>query len=117
MTRFGSRLPGCRPVRLAIWSTDADVGVSLTARSRTIPSDVEMPRPKDAMGLGAPEHAPAASPWAFAPTLKVDAGERSVVVSETYARVKSLAPRGPISRVADLTPLDRSEERRVGKGG
>src|SRR5216117_563893 len=107
MTRFGSRLPSCRPVRLAIWSTDADVGVSLAARSRTIPSDdVEMPRPKDAMSLGAPEHAPAASPWAFAPTLKVDAGERSVVVSETYARVKSIARRVPISRVADLTPLD-----------
>src|SRR5207247_9973344 len=52
------------------------------------------------------EHAPAASPWAFAPTLKVDAGERSVVVSETYARVKSIAHRVPISRVADLTPLD-----------
>jgi len=65
-----------------------------------------MPRPKDAMSLGAPEHAPAASPWAFAPTLKVDAGERSVVVSETYARVKSIARRVPISRVADLTPLD-----------
>jgi ribosomal protein S12 methylthiotransferase accessory factor len=46
------------------------------------------------------------NPWAFAPTPKVDAGERSVLVAETYARVRSVARHVPISRVADLTPLD-----------
>jgi ribosomal protein S12 methylthiotransferase accessory factor len=46
------------------------------------------------------------APWAFAPTPKVDAGERSVLVAETYARVTRIARRVPISRVADLTPLD-----------
>ena len=45
-------------------------------------------------------------PWTFASTPKVDAGERSVVISETYARVKSIGRHVPISRVADLTPLD-----------
>jgi ribosomal protein S12 methylthiotransferase accessory factor len=45
-------------------------------------------------------------PWAFAPTPKVDAGERSVLVAETYTRVKGIARHVPISRVADLTPLD-----------
>ncbi len=49
---------------------------------------------------------PAPGPWAFAPTPKVDAGERSVLVAETYARVTRIARRIPISRVADLTPLD-----------
>jgi len=47
-----------------------------------------------------------ANPWAFVPTPKVDAGERSVLVAETYARVRSIARHVPISRVADLTPLD-----------
>ncbi|MBI2215707.1 MAG: YcaO-like family protein [Candidatus Rokubacteria bacterium] len=45
-------------------------------------------------------------PWAFPSTPKVDAGERGVMVSETYARVASIARRIPITRVADLTPLD-----------
>jgi ribosomal protein S12 methylthiotransferase accessory factor len=36
----------------------------------------------------------------------VDAGERSVTVAETYARVRRIARSVPISRVADLTPLD-----------
>jgi ribosomal protein S12 methylthiotransferase accessory factor len=40
------------------------------------------------------------------PTPKVDAGERGVLVSETYARVKAVARSVPISRTADLTPLD-----------
>jgi len=48
----------------------------------------------------------ASGPWAFAPTPKVDAGERSVPVVDTYARVRRVARRVPISRVADLTPLD-----------
>jgi ribosomal protein S12 methylthiotransferase accessory factor len=39
-------------------------------------------------------------------TAKVDAGERGVLVAETYARVKRIARSVPISRVADLTPLD-----------
>ena len=39
-------------------------------------------------------------------TPKVDAGERSVLVAETYARVSAIARRIPISRVTDLTPLD-----------
>ena len=47
-----------------------------------------------------------ADPWAFASTPKVDAGERSVLVAETYARVRQIARRVPISRVVDLTPLD-----------
>ena len=47
-----------------------------------------------------------AGPWAFASTPKVEAGERCVHVSETYARVRSLARKIPISRVVDLTPLD-----------
>ena len=45
-------------------------------------------------------------PWAFTPTPKVDAGERGVLVPETHARVKRIAHLIPISRVADLTPLD-----------
>jgi len=49
---------------------------------------------------------PAPAPWAFASTPKVDAGERSVLVAETYARVARIARQVPISRVADLTPLD-----------
>ena len=49
---------------------------------------------------------PAPGPWAFASTPKVDAGERSVLVAETYARVTRIARQVPISRVADLTPLD-----------
>jgi len=53
-----------------------------------------------------PEREAGAGPWTFASTPKVDAGERSVFVSETYARVKSIARHVPISRVADLTPLD-----------
>jgi ribosomal protein S12 methylthiotransferase accessory factor len=36
----------------------------------------------------------------------VDAGERSVTVAETFARVRRIARSVPISRVADLTPLD-----------
>jgi ribosomal protein S12 methylthiotransferase accessory factor len=48
----------------------------------------------------------AGAPWAFAPTPKIDAGERGVLVAETYARVKRIARAVPISRVADLTPLD-----------
>ena len=45
-------------------------------------------------------------PWAFTPTPKIDAGERSVLLADTYARVREVARRIPISRVADLTPLD-----------
>lgn len=45
-------------------------------------------------------------PWAFAPTPKVDAGERGVRLADTYARVRAIARLIPISRVADLTPLD-----------
>jgi len=45
-------------------------------------------------------------PWAFAPTPKLDGGERGVLLQETYARVREVARRIPISRVADLTPLD-----------
>jgi ribosomal protein S12 methylthiotransferase accessory factor len=45
-------------------------------------------------------------PWGFVSTTKIDAGERSVVVAETYARVRSIARHVPITRVADLTPLD-----------
>ena len=45
-------------------------------------------------------------PWAFGPTPKVDAGERGVFVAETHARVSRIARLVPISRVADLTPLD-----------
>lgn len=45
-------------------------------------------------------------PWAFTHTPKVDAGERGVLLAETYARVKAVARLVPISRVADLTPLD-----------
>jgi ribosomal protein S12 methylthiotransferase accessory factor len=45
-------------------------------------------------------------PWAFAPTPKIDAGERGVPVADTYARVRRIARFVPISRVADLTPLD-----------
>jgi ribosomal protein S12 methylthiotransferase accessory factor len=45
-------------------------------------------------------------PWTFAPTPKVEAGERCVHVSETYARVQSLIRLIPITRVVDLTPLD-----------
>ena len=52
------------------------------------------------------ERETAAGPWTFAPTPKVDAGERSVVVSETRARVERIARRVPITRVVDLTPLD-----------
>lgn len=53
-----------------------------------------------------PGRGPAPAPWAFAPTPRVEAGERSVTVAETYARVRGLARRVPISRVTDLTPLD-----------
>ena len=49
---------------------------------------------------------PPPGPWAFVSTPKVDAGERSVFVAETYARVTRVARQVPISRVADLTPLD-----------
>jgi ribosomal protein S12 methylthiotransferase accessory factor len=45
-------------------------------------------------------------PWAFAPTPKIDAGERGVMVADTYARVRGIARSVPIARVADLTPLD-----------
>jgi ribosomal protein S12 methylthiotransferase accessory factor len=45
-------------------------------------------------------------PWAFAPTPKIDAGERGVRLADTYARVRAVARLIPISRVADLTPLD-----------
>src|SRR5215813_8791436 len=41
-------------------------------------------------GVGRPVARPP-DPWAFAPTPKVDAGERSVLVAETYARVRSIA--------------------------
>jgi len=58
------------------------------------------------MSAPAPDCDTGADPWAFPSTLKVDAGERSVVVAETYERVRSIARRVPISRVADLTPLD-----------
>ncbi|MBI4591779.1 MAG: YcaO-like family protein [Candidatus Rokubacteria bacterium] len=58
------------------------------------------------MSASAPERETGAGPWVFASTLKVDAGERSALVSETYARVKSIARRIPISRITDLTPLD-----------
>ena len=58
------------------------------------------------VSASASERDTGADPWAFAPTRKVDAGERSVVVAETYSRVKSIARRVPISRVVDLTPLD-----------
>jgi len=46
------------------------------------------------------------TPWTFVPTPKIDAGERGVLLAETYARVKGIARAVPISRVADLTPLD-----------
>lgn len=58
------------------------------------------------MSVPALERAAGAGPWTFASTAKVDAGERSVVIAETYARVRSIARHVPISRVADLTPLD-----------
>jgi len=58
------------------------------------------------MSASAPERDTGAGPWAFTSTPKVDAGERSVAVSETYARVQSIARQVPISRVVDLTPLD-----------
>src|SRR5205809_5497895 len=58
------------------------------------------------MSVAVPEPEPGAGPWAFASTLKVDAGERCVVVAETRARVESIARRVPISRVVDLAPLD-----------
>jgi ribosomal protein S12 methylthiotransferase accessory factor len=53
-----------------------------------------------------PAHDAAGGPWAFAPTPKIDAGERGVPVADTYARVRRVARFVPISRVADLTPLD-----------
>lgn len=52
------------------------------------------------------EFGPSDNVWAFAPTPKVDAGERSVLVAETYERVRRIARRVPIARVTDLTPLD-----------
>ncbi|MBI2015535.1 MAG: YcaO-like family protein, partial [Candidatus Rokubacteria bacterium] len=58
------------------------------------------------MRTSALERDTGADPWAFASTPKVDAGERSVLVAETYARVRQIARRVPISRVVDLTPLD-----------
>ena len=58
------------------------------------------------MSASAPAGETGGGPWTFAATLKVDAGERSVVVSKTYARVRHIARRIPISRVVDLTPLD-----------
>ena len=58
------------------------------------------------MSVAVPEPEPGAGPWAFASTLKVDAGERCVIVAETRARVESIARRVPISRVVDLAPLD-----------
>ncbi|MFQ5959312.1 MAG: YcaO-like family protein [Alphaproteobacteria bacterium] len=58
------------------------------------------------MRASALERETVGEPWGFPPTPKVDAGERSVTVAETYARVRSVARRVPISRVADLTPLD-----------
>jgi YcaO-like protein with predicted kinase domain len=47
----------------------------------------------------------AAGPWLFTSTLKVE-GARSVPLELTLARVRALAPRVPVTRVVDLTPLD-----------
>jgi ribosomal protein S12 methylthiotransferase accessory factor len=60
------------------------------------PADAREPVAPDAAG----------SPWAFTPTPKVDAGERGVLVAQTYERVNRIRRLVPISRVADLTPLD-----------
>ncbi|MBI4254077.1 MAG: hypothetical protein HY616_03300, partial [Candidatus Rokubacteria bacterium] len=45
------------------------------------------------MRTSALERDTGADPWAFASTPKVDAGERSVLVAETYARVRQIARR------------------------
>lgn len=58
------------------------------------------------MTRAAPAREAGAGPWTFASARKVDAGERTVRVAETYARVRSIARSIPITRVADLTPLD-----------
>src|SRR5207244_1344261 len=54
------------------------------------------------------ELGPSETMWAFTPTPKVDAGERSVAVAETYERVRRIARRVPITRVAALPPFDPS---------
>jgi len=54
----------------------------------------------------AAEHRASSDVWTFASTPRIDAGERSVRVAETYERVRGIARRVPITRVTDLTPLD-----------
>jgi ribosomal protein S12 methylthiotransferase accessory factor len=46
------------------------------------------------------------NPWAFPPSPKVGPGSRSVAPEETLCRLQPLLARIPITRVADLTPLD-----------
>src|SRR5437667_3189285 len=91
-SRPSRRRRGCRPRR----------GTRRPSRRASRVASLEA----GAMSLSAPEREPGAGPWAFSPTLKVDAGERSVVVAETRARVEGIARRVPISRVVDLAPLD-----------
>lgn len=48
----------------------------------------------------------AEGPWAFRSTPKVSPAGRAVPLEETEARVRPLLARIPVTRVADLTPLD-----------